>query len=56
MKTPWLVVCWTIWVALAVANSGGSDDASPSKLSSSEQFPAEAVQACNGLQDRKSVV
>ncbi len=51
MKTPWLVVCWMIWVALAVANPGGSDDSGLGKLSSSEQFSAEAVQACNGLQD-----
>src|SRR6266849_1949204 len=51
MKTPWLVVCWMLWVALAVANPGGSDDSGLGKLSSSEQFSAEAVQTCNGLQD-----
>jgi len=49
MKTPWLVVCWTIWVALAVANTGSSDDSSLGKVGSSEQLSAEAVRACNGL-------
>ena len=51
MKTPWLVVCWMIWVALAVSNPGGSDDSSLGKFSSSERFSVEAVRACNGLQD-----
>jgi hypothetical protein len=49
MKTPWLVVCWTIWVALAVANPGGSEDSNLGKVSRSHRFLAEAVRACNGL-------